>query len=257
MASRLRRSMVEEALRTRSVGRTLVVHARTESTMDDARTLAQAGTASGTVVVAEEQTGGRGTRGRSWVSPPHDNLYFTIVVRPRSEQMARLSMVTPVAVANAVEQVVGLYPRIKWPNDLLLRGRKFAGILIESEWSGDRPQFALIGVGINVNSHPDLSGTESNRQATSLAAERGRPQAREPLLAAVLSSFERAYAGAESAALFEGWRSRLVTLGRPVTLRAHDGASVEGVAEDVREDGSLVVRTSSGEVREFSAAEVF
>jgi BirA family biotin operon repressor/biotin-[acetyl-CoA-carboxylase] ligase len=249
--------MVEKALRTRSVGRTLVVHAQTESTMDDARALAQEGAASGTVVLAEEQTGGRGTRGRSWVSPPSDNLYFTIVVRPKPEQMARLSMVTPVAVANAVEQVVGLYPRIKWPNDLLLRGKKFAGILIESEWSGSRPQFALVGIGINVNSHPDLAGTEANRPATSLAAERGRSQDREPLLAALLSSFERAYEGATTAALFEGWRSRLVTLGRPVTLQTGDGAPVEGVAEDVREDGSLVVRTSSGELREFQAAEVF
>jgi len=136
----LRRAMVEEGLRTGWVGRSLRIRRRTPSTMDDARAAAEAGEAAGFVAVAEEQTAGRGTRGRSWVSPAGLNLYFTILVRPEAAVLARLSMLTPVALANAVEQVVGLYPRIKWPNDLHLHGRKFAGILIEAEWEGGAPQ---------------------------------------------------------------------------------------------------------------------
>lgn len=257
MTSRLRRAAVDADLRTRSVGRNFIYRLRTTSTMDDARAAALAGAPSGTVVFAEEQTAGRGRlAGRRWVSPAGQNLYFTIVVRPRVAELQRLSMLTPVAVANAVEQVYGLYPRIKWPNDLQLKGKKFAGILIDSEWQASKPQFALVGIGVNVNFDPSAHAAEIAMPATSLALERGKPVPREPILAAILTAFERAYDGALHPAVLSGWRLRLDTLGKRIVLTETGGAVVEGVAEDVTDDGGLVLRTDDGETRVFHAGEV-
>ena len=241
--------------------------------MDDARALAVQDAPSGVVVFAEEQTAGRGTHGRSWVSPAGQNLYFTILLRPSVVQLQRLSLITPVAIANAVEQVLGLYPRIKWPNDLHLKGKKFAGILIEGEWSGGSPAFALVGVGVNVNFDPAPHAAQLARPATSLAIEKGRPVPREPLLAAIFASFERAYEGAEHPALFRGWRARQELLGRAVALNTHPAVSgpaspgtapkggivdgvIEGIAEDVGDDGALLLRLPSGELRRINAGEV-
>ena len=257
MTTRLRQKLVEQDLRTRWVGRGLIYKRRTTSTMDDARKAAQAGAPHGTVVVAEEQTAGRGRlRDRRWVAPPYQNLYFTIVVRPDLERVQRLSIVTPVAVANGVEQIVGLYPRIKWPNDLRFSGKKFVGILIEGEWSAGKPEFALVGVGINVNFDPATHGTEIAQPATSLALVRGRPIAREPVFAAVLSAFERAYDGATNPVLFEGWRNRSETLGRRVSVSFDDGRTLYGVAEDVAADGALLVRDDHDQLHELHAGEV-
>ena len=247
MGRKLHCAIVEKSLRTRFVGQTLLHRLQVESTMDESLELARNGAESGLVLVADEQTEGKGTRGRSWISPPQDNLYFTIIVRPSATEVLRLSMVTPVAIANAVEQIFGLYPRIKWPNDLLLRGKKFSGVLIQTEWLDGKPEFALVGIGINVNSYPELQNQTTNWPATSIAAERGRLQAREPLLAAVLNSFEAAYMESESDILFNGWRMRSATLGKHVSLRTNDGSMITGIAEDVTIDGALVVRDSSGE----------
>ena len=256
MAAYLKPALVERNLRTRAVGRVLVCKRRTTSTMDDARALAEDGAPHGAVVVAEEQTAGRGTRGRGWVSPQGQNLLFTIVVRPSAPQLARLSMITPLALATAVEQVTGLYPRIKWPNDLQVRGRKLAGILIEAAWEPGRPTYALVGVGLNVNFDPGATRAGIDRPATSLAAERGRPLPREPLLAAVLTAFERAYEGWAHPALYAGWRARLNTLGRAVTVTGYDNVPHEGVAEDVTEEGGLVVRLADGRLETYHAGEV-
>lgn len=266
MPTRLRRKILDQRSRARWLSREFVHKVRTGSTMDDARALALQGAASGLVVFAEEQTAGRGTRGRTWVSPAGQNLYFTILVRPSVPQLQRLSLITPVAIANAVEQVLGLYPRIKWPNDLQLKGKKFAGILIEAEWNGPTPAFALVGIGVNVNFDPAPHAAQLARPATSLAIEKGRPVPREPLLAAIFASFERAYEGAQHPALFHGWRARQALLGRPVTLSAHPdtrgpairepGGVVQGVVEDVGQDGALLVRLPSGDLRRFHAGEV-
>ena len=238
------------------MARDIVHKRRTVSTMDDARRLALDGARAGTVVIAEEQTAGRGTRGRSWVSPAGGNLYFTIVVRPTVEQLRRLSLVAPVAIANGMEQVLGLYPRIKWPNDLQLGGKKCAGILIEAEWDGPRPAFALVGIGVNVNFDPSSHLASLDIPVTSLALERGRPVPREPIFAAILTGFEHAFDGASSPALFQGWRARQALVGRPIILSGGPAGVLEGVAENVAHDGALIVRLADGSERRFHAGEV-
>ncbi len=247
---------VRERLTTAFLGRHIIQAGSVSSTQDLARSKAAEGAPEGTLVVAEEQTAGRGRLGRSWVSPPGANLYVTLILRPSRERLRALSMVAPLATAQAVEETTGLSPRIKWPNDLLLAGRKLAGVLIDTEISGQAPQYALVGVGMNVNMDvqavPEIAAI-----ATSLRQHLGREISREEVLAAFLNRFELLYVESErgGAAVREAWRARLDTLGRQIRV-ASGGQMEEGLAEDVDGDGSLILRRADGSRVTLVAGEV-
>ncbi len=246
---------VEERLTTRFVARRIVYLTSTTSTQDIARREAEAGAPEGTVVLAEEQTKGRGRFDRAWVSPAGKNLYLTLIMRPPLDQLRSLGIVAPLAVALAVEDSTGLTPRIKWPNDVLIDGRKLSGILIESEISGSAVQYALVGPGINVNfdieQSPAIAGI-----ATGLSRELGRETSREDLLAVFLNHFESLYESApQGDTVFEEWRSRLDTLGREVRVTFGDQVH-EGTAEDVDRDGNLILVQPDGTRRTVEAGEV-
>ena len=183
---------VEQRLTTRFVGRRLLYLTSTGSTMDVARGEAEASAPDGTVVLAEEQTKGRGRFDRVWVSPEGKNLYLTLIIRPPLERLRSLSIVAPLAVALAIEDSTGLTPRIKWPNDVLMNGRKLSGILVESEIAGESVEYALIGIGINVNFDIEQS-PEIAQIATSVKRELGNETCREDLLAVFLNHFEALY----------------------------------------------------------------
>ncbi len=242
-------------LSTRLLGRRLIYEPTVASTMDVAREEAEAGCPEGIVVLADEQTKGRGRLGRTWVSPPGDNLYLTVVLRPSPARLRRLSIVGALAVVEAIEDVTGLRAAVKWPNDIQLSGNKVAGILIESEVVGDEVRFALVGTGINVNL--DVSQIEDIRDiATSLAAELGRPVSRERLLAAFLRRLEDLYlAPPEAEDAYRLWKARLETLGRRVRVQFGEMAE-EGVAEDAADDGSLVLRRDDGSSVRIEAGDV-
>lgn len=246
---------VAQLLTTRFVARRLLYVTTTGSTMDDARAEAESGAPDGSVVLAEEQTKGRGRFDRTWVSPAGRNLYLTLVMRPALDCLRSLSIVTPLAVALAIEDCTGLSPRIKWPNDVLINGRKLSGILIESEVSGPSVKYALIGTGINVNYDIEAS-SEIAGIATSLKQELGRETSRENLLAAFLNRFEELYEAAEKDdAVLQQWRSRLDTLGREIRVTFRDQV-YEGVAEDVDRDGNLILVQADGTRRTIEAGEV-
>ena len=246
---------VEQRLMTRFVGRCVVYLTSTGSTMDDARREAEAGAAEGTAVLAEAQTKGRGRFDRAWVSPAGKNLYLTLVMRPPMVRLRSLSIVTPLAVALAVEEVTGLRPRIKWPNDVLIDGRKLSGILIESEIAGSQVEYALVGPGINVNYDIEQS-PEIAAIATSIKRELGYETSREELLAAFLNRFEALYENApKSVSVFEQWRERLDTLGREVRVTFGDQL-YEGMAEDVDRHGNLILAEPDGTRRTVEAGEV-
>ena len=181
---------VRSLLTTSQIGQQLHYLVQTTSTMDDARRLAEAGAPHGTVVVADEQTAGRGTKGRIWVSPPGQSIHTTLIVRPDIEQLKRLSIVSPVAATDAVRETTPLEPTIKWPNDIQMEHRKMGGILIEAEWRDGKPSYALIGIGLNVNFDPAPWATQIDRPATSLMIELDARQQREPVFAALLNAFE-------------------------------------------------------------------
>jgi BirA family biotin operon repressor/biotin-[acetyl-CoA-carboxylase] ligase len=241
---------VERLLRTAQQGPRITYLSSTTSTMDEARGLAEAGAVHGSVVIAEEQTAGRGRFGRRWVSPVGKNLYLTLVLRPNVARLRTLAMVAPLAVCRAVGRVSRLRPVIKWPNDVQVDGRKLAGILIESELSGAEVTYALVGIGLNVND--PIADPEIAQIATSLARELGHDVSREEMLAALLAELEAVY---ESDDVYPGWRERVVTLGQSVRLTFRDKV-YEGVAVDVDAEGSLVLRMTDGRLLTFEAGEV-
>ena len=243
-----------ELLRTETFARNLVFEPSVGSTMDLARDAAHHGAPEGTLALADEQTAGRGRLGRSWVAPPATNLLSTLILRPPQSMLRQIAMAAPLAVVDALRDTCGLSSDIKWPNDVQIGGKKLAGVLIETEIEENRAT-ALVGTGINVN--VDTRKIEEIADiATSLAAELGRQIEREPLLASYLLNFERLYTEALAGVSPRGrWREALVTLGRRVTA-TQSGGITEGVAEDVDDGGSLLVRTDDGRLIAVEAGDV-
>jgi BirA family transcriptional regulator, biotin operon repressor / biotin---[acetyl-CoA-carboxylase] ligase len=234
-------------LNTHDLGQVLHAFDELPSTSDRAKELADDGAAHGEVVIAETQTAGRGRRGRVWVSPPRRNLYFSVVLRPDlpPTRAAELTLVASLAICDALRQAGVVHAGIKWPNDVLAGGKKIAGILTELAAEPDRVQWVVIGVGVNVNARPEDFPEELRDEATSIAIERGEPAPRALFAAACLTALEdwldvHAERGFE--AIRDAWRERTVTLGRQVAVRA-DGREIVGTAEDIDEQGALLVRT--------------
>ena len=247
-------SAFRSCLRARDIGRSIRYEPTVGSTMDVAREAGRAGARHGHVVLADEQTAGRGRFGRRWVAPAGANLTFTILVRPTLPVLEQLSMIAAVGVGDGVREATGISPVFKWPNDVQVDGRKLAGILIEAELDGDRPDFALIGIGLNVNvctgGEPEIA-----RIAVSLRDLCGAEQSREVVLAAVLNHFEGWLDRSPEAAVREAWVARLATLGQEIGVAF--GEQVErGVAESVTASGALVLRRADGSLVELPAGEV-
>ena len=229
-----------------------------DSTNDLAKALAAQGAPEGTVVVAETQTGGRGRLGREWDSPPGVGLYVSLVLRPMLPPMElpQITLTTAVAVVRAVRRVAGLAPGIKWPNDLLLNGKKLGGILTEMETESDRIRHVVVGLGLNVNNPgfpPELAAT-----ATSLTLAAGRTFSRVHLLQAWLEEFEALYGRFLNQGfpeILEEWKGAAVTLGKMVTVR-QGPREISGQALDVAPDGALLLRTANGEMVRVTSGEI-
>ncbi|MFA5316796.1 MAG: biotin--[acetyl-CoA-carboxylase] ligase [Dehalococcoidales bacterium] len=241
-------------LKTRFVGRRLAYYPSVASTMELALEEAREGASEGSVVIAGEQTSGKGRRNRVWLSPP-GSISLSLVLRPQDSNLAGLVMVAALAVASAIEKVTGLRPGIKWPNDVLINRRKVCGILIETKVGRGSSNYAVVGIGINVNlrlaDYPDIAPL-----ATSLSDELGGAVSRLDLLCRLLEEFERLYLAASAGnSVFDQWRARLVTLGKRVTASC-EGTRLEGMAESVAPDGSLMLRHSDGTLSRIVAGDV-
>jgi BirA family biotin operon repressor/biotin-[acetyl-CoA-carboxylase] ligase len=239
-------------LNTHDVGQVIHWYEELGSTSDRAKELADEGAEHGEVVIAEAQTAGRGRRGRHWASPPRKNLYFSVVLRPELPpgRVAELTLVASVALCDAVRQA-GVEAGIKWPNDLLVSGRKIAGILTELAAEPDRVHWVVLGAGINVNARAEDFPEELRGEATSIALERGQPAPRALFAAACFTALEEwidRHAAEGFAVVRDAWRERSVTLGRRVMVRT-DGREIVGVAEDIDDAGALLVRGPSGTER--------
>lgn len=235
------------------LGRPLHVFAQLGSTNDHARELAEAGAPEGTLVLAEEQTAGRGRGGRRWLTPAGSALAFSLILRPPwpARHGARLSMLAGLAVCDALGQTAGLTAALKWPNDVLLNGRKTAGLLVESVLEGERLAYAVIGLGLNVSWAPPAEDVSFPATCVDYAA--GRTIDRASLLRAVLAALEARYTLPE--ALFAEWRARLAWLGAPIVVHTAAGPEA-GTAVDVTPEGALLVQLETGERRSFLAGEV-
>jgi BirA family transcriptional regulator, biotin operon repressor / biotin---[acetyl-CoA-carboxylase] ligase len=250
------------------------------STSEWAHSLAEGGLAEGLVIVAETQTAGRGRLGRPWASP-RGGLWFSVILRPRIpiEQFPLIGLTACVAVARAIMEGTGVRARLKWPNDVLVDGRKVAGLMLETGPPGmtvredappgapggagtpgplSRPSWLVLGVGINANVAPAALPVRPQYPATSLLAALGRPVERGRLLRAVLGPLGRDYAELQAvggAGVLRRWRAWSDTLGRLVRVAVAPAAGsappvIEGVAYDVDDTGALFVRTrDGGEIR--------
>ena len=191
MKDDLSAASIRKALATRYVGRNLIYLDSTTSTQDRARREAEAGAPEGTTVVADEQTAGRGRFQRSWLSPRGRAIYLSLVLRPGPAELLKLNMVASLAVARAVHAVTGLGPKIKWPNDVQLSGKKLAGMLIDTAMRESSVDYAVVGIGLNVgldpSQHPEIADI-----ATSLSWEMQSPVQRLPVLSALLLEMEKA-----------------------------------------------------------------
>ncbi len=229
---------------------TFVHHMSIHSTNASARELAEQGCPEGTLVVAEEQTEGKGRKGRDWASPPGTGIYATLALRPRLplEDTPLLTLLSAVAAAEAIRAITTLRASIKWPNDILINGRKVAGILTEVSSDVDQVEFALIGMGLNVNTPAEDLPDRPIFPATSLAIEAGAPQPRAALLAKWLDLFEAEYTlllQGKRHRLLERWKELANITGKHATIkRVHD--SVSGTIEDIDADGALLLRTPDG-----------
>lgn len=247
-ADALHASRIEPQLRTRRYGRSLRVLEEVGSTNDEARADAARGAASGHVVLAERQTSGRGSNGRTWSSPRGLDLFVSIVDRPPLSlaQLPPLTLAVGLGVAEAVESVLGLPGscRVKWPNDVWVHGKKCAGILVETSASGSNVESVVIGIGLNVNRLE--FGEELSDIATSLRASRAdrAPFDRADVLAKLLFCVEQEIARfvAEGpAAIVSTLEPRLAMVGE----RARCG-EIEGEVAGVHANGALLMRTDRG-----------
>lgn len=250
------REGLAERLGTRVVGRYIRWHDRLPSTNDLAMSLAEIQVPEGTVIVAEEQTAGRGRLGRPWVSP-RGGVWLSVIFRPRFglAQAPLLGFAAAVATARAIRATTGALARLKWPNDVLVNGRKVAGILVDA---GPAGEWLVVGIGINANVSQEALPQDPDRPATSLAHELGEPVDRGVLARTLLRELDRLYLDLQEGRVLpvlRRWREMADTLGRPVRVQTATGV-LEGVADDVAEDGALLLRLADGTLRRVVAGDV-
>jgi BirA family biotin operon repressor/biotin-[acetyl-CoA-carboxylase] ligase len=237
-------SGLKSFLGTEFMGKEICLFQSVFSTQDEARKLVQQGAREGTVVLAETQTGGRGRMGRDWFSPPGRGLWTSIILYPRlSSSTNVISLTCALAIANAIRAVSGLKALVKWPNDVVIGGRKTAGVLVEISGKA-----AIVGTGINVNVDEEDFPPAFKQSATSLLRELGREISRVSLMREFLHQFERYYrelGGEGFVCVMNELKSISAVLGRQVVV-SFNGKRFAGEAIDIDTDGALVIRLDSG-----------
>jgi BirA family biotin operon repressor/biotin-[acetyl-CoA-carboxylase] ligase len=244
----------------RIIGRDIRVFEETTSTNDVVEKLARDGVREGVVVFAESQTKGRGRLGRVWMSPTHRGLWFSILLRPdlRPQAATQLTIASATALRRAIKEVTGIAPDIKWPNDLLIHGKKVAGILTEMSAEVDRVRHVILGIGVDVNMETFEFPEDLRKIATSLRIEKGEKISRPELATAILRELETDYArvcGGKFAALADEWEAGCATIGRNVMVQT-GVQQVRGRAEALDDDGALLLRTEHGHLERVIGGDV-
>jgi BirA family biotin operon repressor/biotin-[acetyl-CoA-carboxylase] ligase len=251
---------ISAGLNSARIGRRLVCYRETGSTNDDAFKLAEEGAEEGTVVVAEAQRRGKGRLGRRWESPAGLNLYCSVILRPPilPVRAAQLTFLSVVATARAIEAVTSLSPSIKWPNDLLLGGKKVAGLLNEMSAETEKVNFIVLGIGVNINMDRDQFPDDLRHPATSLFLEAGKPVRRLDLARALLEALDAlydSYLRKGYGPVREEWLARCAFLGRRISVSFQDN-EMQGTAEGIDEEGALLVRAPDGRLERVLAGDV-
>jgi BirA family transcriptional regulator, biotin operon repressor / biotin---[acetyl-CoA-carboxylase] ligase len=246
--------------KTRVVGRDIQVFEQTTSTNDVAEKLARDGVKEGAVVFAESQTKGRGRLGRKWMSPTRKGLWFSVLLRPHlhPQETTQLTVISATALRRAVKTVTGLSAEIKWPNDLLLGGKKAAGILTELSAEVDRVRHIIIGIGVDVNQDADEFPAELRKTATSLRMEAGGEISRAELATEILRELDSDYTricARKFSEVADEWEAACVTIGKNVAVHLGD-RQLRGRAESLDDDGALLIRTEHGHLERITGGDV-
>lgn len=260
MSAKLKANKLQDSLRTKRFGRTILFSHKVDSTNKWARELARCGACEGTVVIAETQRKGYGRLGRRWVSPS-GGLWFSLILRPklRSTEAVKLTFVAGLAVAKVLREMFDLRAETKWPNDVLVNGRKICGILTEMNMTGEAVNFVVVGIGVNVNFDVEkVFPRQLKEVAVSLENELGRKVQLENLFRALVESLEDLYElfikeGFDP--VLEEWKNYAGFLGHQVEVTSPT-EKMSGLALDVDSEGALVLQLEDGIIRRVFVGDV-
>ncbi|UAL50788.1 MULTISPECIES: biotin--[acetyl-CoA-carboxylase] ligase [Metabacillus] len=251
---------IQLGLKTEFMGRHIHFEEVLSSTQKIAHTLAGDGAKEGTIVVADQQTSGRGRLARAWYSPKQTGIWMSMILRPKIpiNKTPQLTLLTAVALIQAIEEVTGLTPEIKWPNDILINGKKIVGILTELQAEADRVHSVIIGVGMNVNHTLDQFPEELQATATSIAAETGEQADRAQVIQAIMMNFEKLYTsylvhGFKPVKLL--WESYAISLNKNLIARTLQG-TIRGRAIGIDDEGVLLLETNEGNIEKIYSADI-
>lgn len=257
---------VEKCLKTSILGKNIIFLKETESTNDAAESLAHRGGAEGTVIIADSQLSGRGRMGRKWSSPAGKGIWMSLILRPSipPAQTPLITLAASLAVARALRKVANICPGIKWPNDIILDGKKVCGILTEMNTEINRVNYIVLGIGINIGQKLSDFEEEIKDKAISLTMYLQRNSRnfenvmRSDIIKAVIEELEELYISlldGDGASIVEGWKKYSITIGRRISISSGDSRCA-GKAVDIAPDGSLVVECEDGTIKTVSSGEI-
>ncbi len=254
----LRKADIKQGLKTRVIGKELILLSEVSSTNTIAQEMAISGAPEGTVVIAETQTSGKGRLGRKWISPK-GNLYLSVILRPdiAMHKAPLVTLMGAVAVASAIRKKCRLDPGIKWPNDVLLSGKKVCGLLSEMSAEQDRIRYLVLGIGVDVNMELRALPADIEAVSTTLAREAGKEIDRTLFLRHLLRELDSWYASflANEQDVLREWMSLNMTVGSRVQVSGA-GRIVEGLAQRIDSEGRLVIRQDDGSIQTVAAGDV-
>ncbi|MGZ4032279.1 MAG: biotin--[acetyl-CoA-carboxylase] ligase [Tumebacillaceae bacterium] len=252
---------IREGLGTTLLGQSIVYRETIDSTNTLAQQLANQGAPEGTLVIADEQTVGRGRRGRQWFSPPHSGIWMSLILRPDLPlaHAAQITLVAAVALTKALSRESGVQAGIKWPNDILFGQKKCCGILTEMHAEADQIHHLVVGIGINVNVLQEEFPEELTDIATSLQAIKGARLSRAQVVRSVLEEFEPLYRRyvleGGFGSIRDEWKANNITLGHNIIAQTAQG-TITGKALDIDEFGVLLVEQADGEIAKIYSADI-
>jgi BirA family transcriptional regulator, biotin operon repressor / biotin---[acetyl-CoA-carboxylase] ligase len=256
----LRIHQIQDGLTTHRLGKKIHYFTELDSTNSHARRLAEQRAQEGEVVIAESQTHGRGRLGRRWVSPPYVNLYLSVILRPTLPPIdaPQITLMAAVALADALAAFIPVLPAIKWPNDILAGGKKLAGVLTESACHGERIDFVILGIGVNINYPVESMPDAIQKRATSMISFTGTNVSRESVVRRLIQDLDRCYGELEEMGfqtVAPRWEARFELRGKKVRVEMTDRIII-GTARGIDRDGALLVEDGRGEVQRVVAGDV-
>jgi len=251
---------IQDGLATSRLGNKIHYFSAVDSTNSCARQLAERGAEEGEIVIAESQNHGRGRLGRPWVSPPYLNLYFSVVLRPKLPPIdaPQITLMAAVALADTVASFIPVAPVIKWPNDVLVRGRKLAGVLTESSGDSVRIEFVILGIGVNLNYPRSLMPEAIRQRATSIVELTQKNISREAFVRRLIQDLDRCYGELEEGGfdpLATRWEARFGFRGKKVRVEMTDRVLI-GRAKGIDRDGALILEDEMGQCQRVVAGDV-